>query len=1248
MAQNSTYTRRINLFINGKEINNDLKSIKAEMARLVNAQSKMTIGSKEYVAHGQQIKVLNNILKQHRAEINETAKSWWSMSNMADKFNKYAAIFTGIGATLAGVVFGARKANDAFLEYDEKLADVKKTTGLTKDQVKALSTELSKIDTRTSQQNLLDLARVAGKLGISAEKDIQGFVKASDQIAVSLSEDLGGNVEESVNELGKLIDIFKLEDEFGIETAMLKIGSAINSLGAAGTANEGYLVEFSKRVAGIAPMANVTMPQILGLAATLDELGQTAEVSGTTYTQVVGAMFKDTATFAKMAGMKVADFTKLLNTDANEAFIKVLQGAKGTSGGFAEMAKNLDAMGLDGARSTAVLGVLANNIDKLRERQAYSNEEFEKGTSLTEEFNTKNTTATAELEKSRKEVTRLSVELGEKLNPYMTMTNVGFGKFLRLLMGAPKWISDNKGLLLALSGALLAYNAKLLISTALKVKDKAVSMASMAMEKANLVLMGIKAAALLLQITLTGKATTAQLRYIATAKAMGAMVNPWQLIIIAITAAIAAYAAFRQEQSKLNKGFAEFAANVATEKKNMNDLFEIVKKSKQGSRERAEAIKVLNDKYREYLPNLITEKSTLAEIEVAQKAANDALVHSIAIKSKQADIEAAVSDNLEVRKKKMASLLESITDSKGADIAGLAAMQIDEYIKAINESMDKYAEGDKRRFAPLSEFAEKYGLFIQDAWGLKNMADSQRALDGQISQIDLFYKSLIGSAQDAAAANEKVEETIPVIPTDTPFVQSKEDDKAAKEQEKELEDQQKAKENAEKDLAKSILDIRRQLKLDTLSEEDQEFQKIKDKYADLIATATQFGLDTVQLKALEEKELTAVVVKYEAERAKARQDAEAKIAEIMASDRDRAVKEVTQKYSDLIKLAEENGLATTELYARMNEELANIANSRFGDEADILGMTDDDWTKLLGNFDLVMQAMGEIGAIWGSINQIMANKEQSAFNKYEKNTKQKKVLLAQQLDNGVITQEEYNAKVAKLDADLDNKKSAMQRKAAERDKKLKVFQAFTSTAAAVIHMLADPGGIPGVALSVLAGITGAAQIAAIASEPLPEFADGGFNGYALRDAIYRSSSGRPFRAGEGNKKEWIGSNDMVTNPYTGPVIAALESVQRGKAPASMFATTTNAPAFGEMTASIPQYANGGYNGTSTATSGRTVVQQAMDITPLVNGINQMVDESRMLRQYMSDPQNRQAYITDKTLKTYTKEEDQRNSLARIK
>ncbi len=73
---------------------------------------------------------------------------------------------------------------------DAEMANVRKFTGMTAEQVAALNEEFKKIDTRTSREDLNKLAQEAGRLGKTSAEDVLGFVRAADQINVAL-DDLG-------------------------------------------------------------------------------------------------------------------------------------------------------------------------------------------------------------------------------------------------------------------------------------------------------------------------------------------------------------------------------------------------------------------------------------------------------------------------------------------------------------------------------------------------------------------------------------------------------------------------------------------------------------------------------------------------------------------------------------------------------------------------------------------------------------------------------------------------------------------------------------------------------------------------------------------------------------------------------------------------------------------------------------------------------------------------------------------------
>ena len=378
-----------------------LKQLSQAQRQLAAEIRNSTRNTKEEV---EAIKVKQKQLRMLKAEMDKVQsgmafQSGGALGKMANGFNKYFTMASSMVLAVTGVAMSFKQLISGNSELSDSFSDVAKTTGLTIKEVKSLYKELGKIDTRTPRKELLDLAYIAGKLGYTGEAEILGFVKAANQIGVALSKDLGGNVEDAVTSLGKLTDIFKIKDKFGIEEALLKTGSAINALGASGTASEAYLVDFTNRLGGIAPQAGISIDKIMGLGATLDQLGQQVETSSTAVTQLITKMFQKPGEYAKIAGMDVAAFTKLIKTDANAALIKLLEGLNKNKGGLTELAGKFGDLGVDGSRAIGVIGALANNVDMLKDAQSLSNREFDKGTSLTNEYNLKNENLAGNLER---------------------------------------------------------------------------------------------------------------------------------------------------------------------------------------------------------------------------------------------------------------------------------------------------------------------------------------------------------------------------------------------------------------------------------------------------------------------------------------------------------------------------------------------------------------------------------------------------------------------------------------------------------------------------------------------------------------------------------------------------------------------------------------------------------------------------------------------------------------------------------
>ena len=118
MANDKTYDRHVNIWINGKEVSNDISTIKKEMLKLINEQSRMTRGSQEYVAKGKEIIQLKQILKEHQDSLRATETGWNKIKALAS--GGMGLITAGIGSIVGaynavkGVIFSTDSLGDKF------------------------------------------------------------------------------------------------------------------------------------------------------------------------------------------------------------------------------------------------------------------------------------------------------------------------------------------------------------------------------------------------------------------------------------------------------------------------------------------------------------------------------------------------------------------------------------------------------------------------------------------------------------------------------------------------------------------------------------------------------------------------------------------------------------------------------------------------------------------------------------------------------------------------------------------------------------------------------------------------------------------------------------------------------------------------------------------------------------------------------------------------------------------------------
>ena len=558
-----------------------------------------------------------NDLKQINAQITKLslnsrgAES--SLSRLANGFNKYAALGASIIATGTGMVLSIQK----MIDYNGQLADaqtnVQKTTGLNSEAVDELTKKFGLFKTRTARIELLQLAEEAGRLGKESVDDVLSFVKVANQIKVALGDDLG---DAQIREVGKMVSIYKVGAREGktFEESMLALGSSINEVSASGANQADFLVDFLKRTGGISDIANIQAQDMIGLAAAFDEAGQSQEVSATAINKVYGSMADESAKFAKIAGVSIKDFSKLLEEDANEALILFLKGLKQGNPSLEEMQARLKGIELGGTRGKQAISALAANVENLESKQRIANDSLKEATSLTNEYNLKNNNLAASIEKVQKRLIGAfsSETVVAGLNNFVEW----FAKFIGASEDADGSVTRFRNRLVNLLKTVLIITIAILsYNTALKLTTLWTTNAWQATKLYNIIqkvtaasTTVLRAATLLMSAAfnfVTGNIARARAAMVLFNRTM--LLSPIGLIIAAVTAGVAAYLLFSDSaekaatsQSMLNDAMNEANKKTAVTISNKKLLLDVARDETLSLEQRQQAIDELNRTVPEY------------------------------------------------------------------------------------------------------------------------------------------------------------------------------------------------------------------------------------------------------------------------------------------------------------------------------------------------------------------------------------------------------------------------------------------------------------------------------------------------------------------------------------------------------------------------------------------------------------------------------------------------------------------------
>ena len=360
-----------------------------------------TPDSKEFKEAVPLLKNVNEQITRLKTLSGEAGRTFLDMGKFTSGIGKlFGAFGLGIGV-LNAVGTAARKAWENIKQMSELYSDIRKTTDLSVFDTARLTSNLARMNTRTDITQRAEYAVIAGRMGMRGVTEITNFVREADKIVVSLGDSIKGSADEIITKIAKIVNAFGADTKNAItfSEAMERIGSTLNRVAAEGVASEEWQVDFLYRTGAIARALNISAQDMIGFGTVLEEAGNSVEVSGTAVSQFFGIAAKNAEDFAARAGVSVEEFIYLLETDANQALKLVLKSIKEGAISNTELIKSFSELGIDGERSTKVILSLANNLDKLTDKQRLANEEFERNTSLTQEYQKKQQTIGASIEK---------------------------------------------------------------------------------------------------------------------------------------------------------------------------------------------------------------------------------------------------------------------------------------------------------------------------------------------------------------------------------------------------------------------------------------------------------------------------------------------------------------------------------------------------------------------------------------------------------------------------------------------------------------------------------------------------------------------------------------------------------------------------------------------------------------------------------------------------------------------------------
>lgn len=173
---------------------------------------------------------------------------------------------------------------------------------------------------------------------------------------------------------------------------------------------------------------------------------------------------------------------------------------------------------------------------------------------------------------------------------------------------------------------------------------------------------------------------------------------------------------------------------------------------------------------------------------------------------------------------------------------------------------------------------------------------------------------------------------------------------------------------------------------------------------------------------------------------------------------------------------------------------------------ELFGVSQDQWDRLFSNLQTGKMSAEDLATSISAIGNAaqegfdmassaidMINAKENASAEHAKKANEaKQDALQKRVDAGLMTQEQYDAAVERLQAEQDAADEELSLRQAERQKRFSIVQAIINTALGVTKTLAAWGIPAGIAPAAIMSEMGLAQVALMAATPVTGYEAGGF------------------------------------------------------------------------------------------------------------------------------------------------------------